>query len=138
MSSLCSLSTTPQLSLMCSEFSALSPIAITLSSVQFSRTLVSDSLPPHEPQHTRPPYPSPTPRVHPNPCPLSLMPSNHLILCRPLLLPSVFPSTRVFSNELALCIRWPKYSINREDKSGGRGIHAISGCLREFLSVVRW
>ena len=40
----------------------------------------------------------------------SVMPSNHLILCRPLLLPpSIFPSTRVFSNESALRIRWPKY-----------------------------
>ena len=40
----------------------------------------------------------------------SVMPSNHLILCRPLLLfPSVFPSIRVFSNESVLCIRWPKY-----------------------------
>ena len=39
-----------------------------------------------------------------------VMPSNHLILCRPLLLlPSIFPSIRIFSNELALCIRWPKY-----------------------------
>ena len=39
-----------------------------------------------------------------------LMPSNHLILCCPfLLLPSIFPSIRVFSNELSLCIRWPKY-----------------------------
>ena len=39
-----------------------------------------------------------------------VMPSSHLILCFPLLLlPSVFPSIRVFSNELALCIRWPKY-----------------------------
>ena len=38
------------------------------------------------------------------------MPSNHLILCRPLLLlPSIFPSFRVFSNESALCIKWPKY-----------------------------
>ena len=38
------------------------------------------------------------------------MPSNHLILCRPLLLlPSIFPSIRVFSDESALCIRWPKY-----------------------------
>ena len=38
------------------------------------------------------------------------MPSNHLILCHPrLLLPSIFPSIRVFSNELALCIMWPKY-----------------------------
>ena len=40
----------------------------------------------------------------------SVMPSIHLILCRPLLLPpSIFPSIRVFSNESALCIRWPKY-----------------------------
>ena len=39
-----------------------------------------------------------------------VMPSNYLILCRPLfLLPSIFPSIRVFSNESALCIRWPKY-----------------------------
>ena len=47
------------------------------------------------------------------PKPMSIelvMPSNHLILCRPLhLLPSIFPSIRVFSNELALLIRWPKY-----------------------------
>ena len=40
-------------------------------SVQFSCSFVSDSLQPHEPQHARPPCPSPTPRVHPNPCPLS-------------------------------------------------------------------
>ena len=40
----------------------------------------------------------------------SVMPSNHLILCRPLLCPpSIFPSIRVFSNESALCIRWPNY-----------------------------
>ena len=40
----------------------------------------------------------------------SVMPSNHLILCRPLLLPpSIFPSIRVFSNESVLCIRWPKH-----------------------------
>ena len=40
----------------------------------------------------------------------SLMPSNHFIFCRPLLLlPSIFPSIRVFSNESVLCIRWPKY-----------------------------
>ena len=38
-----------------------------------------------------------------------VMTSNHLILCRPLLLPSMFPSIRVFSNESVLCIRWPKY-----------------------------
>ena len=38
-----------------------------------------------------------------------VMPSNHLILCHLLLLPSIFPSIRVFSNESALCIKWPKY-----------------------------
>ena len=79
------------------------------SSVQFSRSVVSDSLRPHELQHARPPCPSPTPRIHPNPCPM-VMPSNHLILCCPLLLlPSTIPSIMVFSNESALHIRWPKY-----------------------------
>ena len=39
----------------------------------------------------------------------SVMPSNNLILCHPLLMPSIFPSIRVFSNESVLCIRWPKY-----------------------------
>ena len=71
---------------------------------------MSDSLWPHEPQYTRPPCSSPTP--NPNPCPSSppkptsielVIPSNHLILCQPLLLlPSVFPSIRVFSTESAL------------------------------------
>ena len=78
------------------------------SSVQFSRSVTSDSLQPHEPQHARPPCPSPTPGVHPNPCPKpidSVMPFNHLILyCPLLLLTSIFPSIRVFSNELALLI----------------------------------
>ena len=41
-----------------------------ICSVHFSCSVVSDSLQPHEPQHARPPCPSPTPRVHPNPCPL--------------------------------------------------------------------
>ena len=77
-------------------------------SVQFSCSVMSDSLWPHEPQHTRHPCPSPTPGVHLNPCPLSRC--GHLILCHPLiLLHSIFPSIRVFSNESALCIRWPKY-----------------------------
>ena len=45
--------------------------SVQFSSVQFSCSVMSDSLRPHEPQHARPPCPSPTPRVHPNPCPLS-------------------------------------------------------------------
>ena len=42
----------------------------------------------------------------------SVMPSNHLILCRPLLLPSIFPSIRVFTNQSVLHIRWPKYACD--------------------------
>ena len=61
--------------------------------------------------HARPPCPSPPPGVYSNSCPLS--PWYHSTissLCRPLLLPpSIFPSIRVFSNESALPIRWPKY-----------------------------
>ena len=72
---------------------------------------MSNSLRPHEPQHARSPRPSPTPGVHPNSCATdSVMPSNHLIFCcLLLLLLSIFPSVRVFSNESILCIKWPKY-----------------------------
>ena len=67
-----------------------------------------DSLRPHDLQHARPSCPSPTPGVHPNPCPV--MPSSHLIFCRPLLLlPPIPPSIRVFSNKSTLHVRWPKY-----------------------------
>ena len=78
------------------------------SSVQFSPSVVSDSLRPHESQHARPPCPSPTLGVHSNSRPSSQW--CHLILCRPLLLlPPIPPSIRVFSNESTLCMRWPKY-----------------------------
>ena len=82
-----------------------------ISSVHFNCSVVSHSLRPHGLQHTRPPCPSPTPGVYSNSGPLSrVMPSNYLILCHPLLLlPSIFHSIRIFSNESALCIRWPKY-----------------------------
>ena len=84
---------------------------MSFSSVQFSRSVVSDSLQPHESQHARPPCPSPSPGVH-----LDSRPSNQW--CHPafsssvihlLFLLSVFPSIRVFSNESTLRIRWPKY-----------------------------
>ena len=80
-------------------------------SVQFSCSVMSDSLRPHGLQHARLPCPLPTPGHYSNSCPaLLVMPSNHLILCcPPLLPPSIFPSIRVFSNELVLHIRWPKY-----------------------------
>src|SRR5574337_779989 len=71
---------------------------------------MSDSLRPHELQHARPPCPSPTPGVHSDTSIESVMPSSHLILCHPLLLLlSIFPNIRVFSNESALRMRWPKY-----------------------------
>ena len=59
-------------------------IRVDFLSVQFSRSVVSDSLQPHEPQHARPPCPSPTPRVHPNPCSLSWW-------CHPAISSSVVP-----------------------------------------------
>ena len=79
------------------------------SSVQFSHSVVSDSLRPHESQHARPPITN---------CRSSLkltsiesvMPSSHLILWRPLLLlPPIPPSIRAFPNEPTLRMRWPKY-----------------------------
>ena len=77
-------------------------------SVQFSCSVLFNSLWPHGLQHARPPCPSLTPRTYSI---MSIeMPSNHLILCHPLLLPpSICPSMSVFSNELVLRIRWPKY-----------------------------
>ena len=75
----------------------------------------------------------------------SVMPSNHLILCCPLLLlPSIFPSIRVFSNELALCIRWPEYwrfSISSSNECSGLiffridcfDFLAVQGTLRSLL-----
>ena len=80
---------------------------VTGSVNKFSCSVVPDFLQLHGLQHPRLPCPSPTPRACSNSC---LMLSNHLTLCLPLLLlPSVFPSIRVFSKESVLCIRWPKY-----------------------------
>ena len=81
------------------------------SSVQFSRSVVSDSLRPHESQHTRSPCPSPSPGVHSDSTSIeSVMPSSHLILCHPLfLLRPIPPSISVFSNESTLRMRWLKY-----------------------------
>ena len=76
-----------------------------------------------------------------------VMPSNHLILCRPLLLPpSNFPSIRVFSKESVLCIRWPKYwsfsfSISPSNEYSGLisfridwlGLLAVQGTLKSLL-----
>ena len=90
---------------------ALFTVEKTFSSVHFSHSVMSDSLQPRGLQHTRLPYPSPTPEACSNSCPLSWWcHPKHLILCRPpLLLPSIFPSNRVFPNESVLCIRLLKY-----------------------------
>ena len=77
---------------------------------QISRSVVSDSLQPHELQHARPPCPSPTPRVHWDSCPSSQW-------CHPAISSSVVPFSScpqslpasVFSNESTLPMRWPKY-----------------------------
>ena len=76
----------------------------------FSHSVVSNSLQPHGLQHARPTCPSPTPRVYPNSCPLS-RPCHSTIssFVTPFSSPSIFPSIRVFSNELVLRINWPKY-----------------------------
>ena len=80
-------------------------------SVQFSYSDMADSLQPHGPQHARRKLSITNSRSLPKLMSVeSVMPSNHLILCRPLLLsPLIFPSIRVFSNESAFHIRWPKY-----------------------------
>ena len=81
------------------------------SSVQFSCSVKSYFGGPHGLQHLRPPCPSPTLAARSEFMPIeSLKPSNHLTLCPPfLLLPLIFPSIMVFSNEAVLHIRWPKY-----------------------------
>ena len=80
----------------------------------FIHWVMSDSLRPHGLQHTRLPcpsvgFPSGSQSLLKLMSIESVMPSNHLLLCRPLLLSSVFTSIRVFSNKSALRIRWPKY-----------------------------
>ena len=92
--------------------SLAAPSLLTLKSLSeglFSCSVVSNSLPPHGLRHARLPCPSTSPSVYSNSRP-SVMPSNHLILCRPLLLPPlIFPSIRVFSHKSVLRIRWPNY-----------------------------
>ena len=68
----------------------------------------------------------------------SMMPSNHLILCHPLLLPSTFPSIKVFSNELVLRIRWPKYwsfSFNISPSNEHPGLISSRMDWLDFLAV---
>ena len=115
--------------------------------VQFSRLVMSDSLPPHELQHARPPCPSPTPGVHPNPCSLSWW-------CHPTIsfsvipfspCPQSFPASGSFQ-ESALHIKWPKYwsfsfSISPSNEYSGLisfrmdwlDLLAVQGTLKSLL-----
>ena len=107
----------------------------------FSFLIMSDSWWPHGLQHARLPCPSPSPRACSNSFMSieSVMPSNHLILCGPpLLLPSIFPSIRVFSNESALRIRWPEYwsfSLNISPSNEYPGLISFKMDWLEFLAV---
>ena len=115
--------------------------------VQFSRSVVSNSLWPHGLQHTRhPPSITNSRSLLRLMCIESVMSSNHLILCRPLLLlPSIFPSIKVFSNESALPIRWPKcwslsFSISPSNEYGLISFRmdwfdllAVQGTLKSLL-----
>ena len=109
---------------------------------------MTSSFRPHVLQHARLPCPSPIPRAYSNSLSIeSVMPSSHLISCHPLLLlPSVFPSIRVFSNESALRIRWPKYwsfsfSISPSNEYSGLisfkmdwlDLLAVQGTLKSLL-----
>ena len=114
----------------------------------FSHSVMSLSLRPHGLQRARLPCLSPPPwSLFKLMSTESVMPSNHLILCRPLLLlPSIFPSIRVISNESALCIRWPKYwsfsfSISPSNEYSGLisfridwfDLLAVQGTLKSLL-----
>ena len=108
---------------------------------------MSDSLQHHGLQHARLPCPSPTPRVYSNSCSLSQWCHPTISSCHPLLLlPSMFPSIRVFSKESVLCIRWPKYrsfsfSISPSNEYSGLiffrmdwlDLLAVQGTLKSLL-----
>ena len=115
-------------------------------SVQFSCSVVSDSLQPHGWQHQDSLSISNSQSLLKLMSIESVMPSNHLILCHPLLLPSIFPSIRVFSNESVLSIRWPKcwsfsFSISPSKKYSGLisfrmdwlDLLAVQGILKSLI-----
>ena len=102
---------------------------------------MSNSLRARESQHARPPCPSLTPKVYSNSRPIkSVMPSSHLILCRPLLLlPPVPPSIRVLSNDSTLCMRF-SFSISFTNEHPGLifrmdwlDLLAVQGTLKNLL-----
>ena len=106
----------------------------------FSCSVMFNSLWPHGLQHARLPCPSPAPEVYSRLMSIeSVMPSNHLILCCPLLLlPSIFPSIRVFLNKSVLHVRWPKYwsfSFSVSPSSEYSGLISFSMDWLDLLAV---
>ena len=91
--------------------SQLNNMVVQFSSVQFSRSVVSDSLRPHEPQYARPPCPSPIPRIHPNPCPSSRW-------CHPTISSSVIPFSSCPQSFLASA----SFQMSQLFASGGQSI----------------
>ena len=111
----------------------------TCVSVQFSRSVVSNSLQPHESQHARTPCLSPTPRVYSDSCVKLVISSSHLILCRPLfLLPPIPPSIRVFSYDSTLRMRWANGVLPREHT--GHSKHPLPTTQEKTLhmDITRW
>ena len=117
---------------MVAEFSLVFGLFI---SVQFSRSVMSNSLQTHESQHARPGSLSITnSRNLPKLMSIELvMPPNHLILRRPLLL---FPKIRVFSNESALRIRWPKYWSFTSNISPSNEHPGLISCRVDWLDLL--
>ena len=92
---------------------------------------------PHKLPHAKLPCPSPTPGVYSNSCIESVMSSNHLIFCHPLLLlPSIFPIIRVFLNESALHIRWPKYRSFSFSISSAHECSGLISCRMDWLDLL--
>ena len=108
------------------------------SSVQFSRSVTSDSLQPYGPQHAGPPCPSPTPGVYSDSCSLSQWchPAISSSVVPLLLSPSIFPSIRVFSNESVLHIRWPKYWSFSFRISPSNEYSGLISCRMDWLDLL--
>ena len=96
-----------------------------ISSVQFGRSVVFDSLRPQEPQHARPPYPSPTPGIYPNPCPSSQW-------CHPTISSSVVP----FSSCLQSFPASGSFPMSRLSTSDGPSIRASASVLP--MNIQAW
>ena len=120
--------------------------------IQFSCSVVSNSLQPHGLQHVRPPCPSPTPGAYSNSCPLRRWchPTISSSVVPLFLPPSTFPSIRVFSKESVLCTGWPKYwsfsfSVSPSSEYSGLILFrmdcldlAVQGTLKYLLQHHSW